>query len=104
MRTRRSFRPVSTGSSVRRTVSTSGSSGIESRLVVELTVAANEMEAQMIVGLLRTSGIAADVQPTNQSAGVFGSYSAGGGMVAVWVGERDLEQARELLENRLEHD
>lgn len=72
--------------------------------MVELTVAANEMEAQMIIGLLRVNGIPADVQPTNASAGLFGAYSTGGGMVAVWVDDRDLERARALLENGLEHD
>ena len=65
--------------------------------MVELTVAANEMEAQMIAGLLRVNGIASDVQPTNLSAGVFGAYSTGGGPVAVWVDDADLERARALL-------
>ena len=68
--------------------------------MVELTVAANEMEAQMIVGLLRVNGIASDVQPTDVSAGVFGAFSTGGGPVAVWVDAQDVERARELLAQR----
>jgi hypothetical protein len=72
--------------------------------VVQLTVAGNELEAQMIVGLLRVSGIPADVQPTNAGAGLFGAYSTGGGMVAIWVDEHDLDRARAVLQDRLEHD
>jgi hypothetical protein len=58
-----------------------------------LTVVANEMEAEMIRGLLRTERITAFYKHTDLSAG----REWGAGPFEVWVYEGDLKRARELL-------
>ena len=58
-----------------------------------LTVVANEMEAEMIRGLLDTERISAFYKHTDVSAG----REVGTGPFEVWVSEDDLQRARELL-------
>jgi len=61
-----------------------------------LTVVANEMEAEMVRGLLRTEHIDCFYKQTDVSAG----RELGAGPFEVWVGEGDLERASELLSTR----
>ena len=68
---------------------------------VRLTVVSNEMEAEMLCGLLRSNGIACNHRKTD-SAGAIGAETGGfamAGPTEVLVHERDLEAARALLEN-----
>jgi Putative prokaryotic signal transducing protein len=58
-----------------------------------LAVVANEMEAEMIRGLLETERIFAFYKHTDVSAG----REVGTGPFEVWVSEDDLQRARELL-------
>ncbi len=64
-----------------------------------LTVVGDEMEAEALCGLLRTSGIECYYRRSDVSAGI-AAYGAGftmAGPTAVIVNERDLEAARSLL-------
>ena len=66
---------------------------------VTLTVVANEMEAEMLCGLLRTSGIECSYRRTDAAAGL-GTYGGGfsmGGPTEVLVREGDLDAARKLM-------
>ena len=63
---------------------------------VTLTVVHDEMEADMICGLLRASSIACFHRKTNV-AGAWSVGFAGGGPIEVLVDEHDLAAARELL-------
>lgn len=66
---------------------------------VKLTVVGNEMEAEMLCGLLRAHGIACNYRKTD-SAGAIGAESGGfaiAGPTEVLVHERDLDAARGLL-------
>lgn len=69
--------------------------------VVTLTVVADEMEAEAVCGLLRTSGIKCAYRRGNRSAGA-GTYGGGfaiAGPTEVLVDESDLDAARELLKS-----
>jgi len=69
---------------------------------VRLTVVRDEMEAEMLCGLLRTSGIECTYRKTNSAAAI--SAETGGfamaGPTAVFVHENDLDAARALLRSR----
>lgn len=64
---------------------------------VRLTVVANEMEAEMICGLLRSEGIECYFRKTDLGAGSTGGMLTGFGQTEIIVGASDLEQARGLL-------
>jgi hypothetical protein len=63
---------------------------------VRLTTTENEIEAEILCGMLRAEGIQCVQQPTNYSA----DQSMGGGLGGwreVLVDEADLDRARKLL-------
>jgi Putative prokaryotic signal transducing protein len=66
---------------------------------VKLTLVRNEMEAEMLCGLLRTHGIACSYRKTDV-AGAIGAESGGfaiAGQTEVLVHQHDLDVARKLL-------
>jgi hypothetical protein len=64
---------------------------------VRLTVVGNELEAEMLCGLLRTNGIACMSRRTDLAAGMADASSAIGGPREILVEEEQLEAARKLL-------
>jgi Putative prokaryotic signal transducing protein len=66
-----------------------------------LTTAGNEFEADMVCGLLSEAGIRAMQQLSN--TGVAGRVG-GGGARDIYVEERDLERAREILDGEAAGD
>lgn len=72
---------------------------------VRLTVVRDEMEAEMLCGLLRTNGIACSYRKTDSAAAI--SAETGGwamaGPTAVFVFEHDLDAARKLLKQQRRH-
>jgi hypothetical protein len=65
---------------------------------VTLTVAADEMEAEMVCGLLRSNGIECSYRSTGASLGAGAAGALGmAGPTEVLVAEEDLEAARALL-------
>jgi hypothetical protein len=65
--------------------------------LVQLTVVANELEAEMVRSLLATAGIESMQRYTDFAAGSFDGMPSGGGPRAILVRERDLDAARELV-------
>lgn len=68
---------------------------------VTLTVVGDEMEAEALCGLLRTSGIKCAYRRSDMSAGA-GPYGGGfaiAGPTEVMVDESDVEAARKLLKS-----
>lgn len=63
---------------------------------VHLTTVGSKMEADMICGMLRASGIKCD---DREATGVFVGSFAEGFWFEVLVSETDLDAARKLLEN-----
>ena len=66
---------------------------------MKLTVVGNEMEAEMLCGLLRAHGITCNHRKTDSAAGI-GAESGGfamAGPTEVLVSESDLDAARKLL-------
>jgi hypothetical protein len=66
---------------------------------VTLTVVGDEMEAEIVCGMLRTNGIKCAHRRSNMSAGA-GTYGGGfaiGGPTEVLVGEDQIGAARKLL-------
>jgi hypothetical protein len=63
---------------------------------VTLTVVPNEMEAEVICGMLRANGIACGYRKTDMAAGWTMGTTAGG-PIEVMVDEDDLPTAKELL-------
>ena len=66
---------------------------------VKLTVVADEMEAEILCGLLRANGLTCTYRRTDVSAAI-GTYGAGRAMAGpteVLVNEEDLAAARKLL-------
>jgi hypothetical protein len=61
-----------------------------------LTTTTNEFEADLVCGLLSDAGIQAMQQLTNTG---IGGRVGGGGARDVYVEERDLERAREILKD-----
>ena len=66
--------------------------------LVTLTVAQNEPEAEVVVGLLRASGIESFHRSTDMSASAI--PMAGVSPIEVVVDESDLARARQVLETR----
>jgi Putative prokaryotic signal transducing protein len=64
---------------------------------VRLTVVANEMEAEMLCGLLRANGIACMSQRTNLAAGMADAGTSMAGPREILVEEDQLDAARQLL-------
>jgi len=69
---------------------------------VTLTVVNNELEAQMICGLLETNGIPCEYRNSSVGAAQYGSEVAGvifgqGSTTEVLVEEAQLDEARQLL-------
>jgi hypothetical protein len=65
--------------------------------VVRLTVVANEMEAEMVCGLLRSNGIACSYRKTDMAAAIAQGRGSMTGPTEILVGEPDLGAARKLL-------
>lgn len=63
---------------------------------VYLTLVPSELEAELLCALLRTEGIECEQRPTNFSVGTMDGMP-GGGPREVFVHERDLARAQELL-------
>ena len=66
--------------------------------IVVVTTASDEIQADMLCGLLRSEGIKCFAKRSDMSAGIAGVTGGGGiaGGFEVWVDEEDLERAREL--------
>jgi hypothetical protein len=65
---------------------------------VTLTYVGDEMEAEMLCGLLRTNGIDCSYRRSDMGAGAaYGGGSSIAGPTEVLVHERDLAEARKLL-------
>jgi len=64
--------------------------------LVGVTVVANEPEAELVCGMLRSDGIECTYRQTNFGAGAADGFSFGVPM-EVLVDERDLDRARSLL-------
>ena len=64
---------------------------------VRLTVVANQIEAEVLCGLLRTNGIECAYRRTDVAAGMADAGPGIGGPQEVFVDERQLEEARQLL-------
>lgn len=67
--------------------------------IVQLTVVANEIEAEVILSLLRTEGIESTQQMTNYGAGGIDAVGSGGPRV-ILVRAEDLERASALIEEQ----
>ena len=63
---------------------------------VRLTVVADGMEAEIVCGLLRSSGIACNQRQTDIAVGAWDAVGAGGPR-EVLVAPGDLEEARRIL-------
>ena len=63
---------------------------------VALTVVHDEMEAEVLCGMLRTNGIECGYRKTN-AAGAWTIGLASGGPTEILVDESKLEEARKLL-------
>ncbi|MGZ4417985.1 MAG: putative signal transducing protein [Gaiellaceae bacterium] len=63
---------------------------------VYLTLVPSEVEAELLCALLRTEGIKCEQRPTNFSVGTMDGMP-GGGPREVFVSERDLARAQEIL-------
>lgn len=67
--------------------------------LVALTVVSNEVEAEMVCGLLRTEGIACQHAITDFAFGSGGELpQSGAGPRRITVHQHNLERARELLD------
>ena len=64
---------------------------------VELTVVGNELEAEMLCGLLRNHGIACRYRKTDVAGAIGAAAMATAGPTEVLVYQRDLEAAHKLL-------
>jgi hypothetical protein len=64
--------------------------------LVAVDVVGTEAEAELLCSLLRSAGIASMHRPTNQGAGAFDGWSAGGSR-EILVRAEDLAAAREVL-------
>ena len=62
-----------------------------------LTVVHDELEAEVVCGLLRVNGIKCGYRPSTAGS-VFGMTPSVGGQTEVIVDETDIGRARELLE------
>jgi hypothetical protein len=62
-----------------------------------LTVVGNEIEADLACSFLRSEGIECYAKRTDLSAGMGDASSTIAGPFEIWVGEDDLERAKELL-------
>ena len=67
--------------------------------IVRLTVVSNEIEADLILSLLRTEGIESAQQMTNYGAGGIDAVGSGGPR-EIMVRAEDLERARALIEEQ----
>jgi Putative prokaryotic signal transducing protein len=65
--------------------------------LVRLTVVANEVDAELVCGLLRSNGIACDFRSTDTAAGARDGAAGPVGPREIVVDEADLDAARELL-------
>ena len=67
--------------------------------IVKLTVVSNEIEAEVILSLLRTEGIESTQQMTNYGAGGIDAVGSGGPR-EILVRVEDLERATALIEEQ----
>lgn len=61
-----------------------------------VTTAADELEADMVAGLLRSEGIESFFKRTDVAAGLSTGGVGMGGPIEIWVDESDLVRATEL--------
>ena len=61
-----------------------------------VTTVSDELEADVVAGLLRAEGIESFFKRTDVSQGMAGGSISMGGPMEIWVDESDLERAREL--------
>jgi hypothetical protein len=64
---------------------------------VHLTVVANEIEAEVVCGLLRANGIECAYRTTNLAAGLADGSSSQAGPREILVDEQSFDAAQELL-------
>lgn len=64
---------------------------------VTLTHVANELEASVLCGMLRSHGIECDYRKSDAAAGVYGGVFSSAGPTEVVVDDVKLQEARELL-------
>jgi hypothetical protein len=69
--------------------------------LVGVTVVANEPEAELVCGMLRSDGIECTYRQTNFGAGAADGWSWGGPF-EIFVDEGDLDRARSLVESDAE--
>jgi len=69
--------------------------------LVALTEVQDEVEAEMLLGLLRAKGIACWCRRTDIATGAWTGWACTGGPLEVLVGAKDLDAARELLPERV---
>ena len=67
--------------------------------LVQLTIVPNQLEAEMVRGLLASAGIVSMQRETNLAAGAFDGLPGAAGHRAILVHAGDLEAARELIES-----
>ena len=65
--------------------------------LTRLTVVHDEMEAEMLCGMLRANGVACSYRWTDPGAGAWTGGVAPGGPMEILVDEKDLASAQELL-------
>jgi putative signal transducing protein len=61
-----------------------------------VTTVADELEADVVAGLLRAEGIESFFKRTDVSVGISGGGVGMGGPIEIWVDESDLQRAGEL--------
>ena len=61
-----------------------------------VTTVADELEADVVAGLLRSEGIESFFKRTDVSAGMAGGGVGMGGPIEIWVDESDVDRASEL--------
>ena len=69
--------------------------------LVALTEFEDEVEAEALLGLLRSNGIEYRCRRADVAAGAWMGWACAGGPFEVLVSERDLDAARELLAERV---
>jgi hypothetical protein len=69
--------------------------------LVALTDVQDEVEAEALLGLLRTKGSECWCRRMDVAAGAWTGWACTGGPLEVLVSERDLDAARELLPERV---
>ena len=64
---------------------------------VRLTIVSNQLEAEIVLGALRSAGIQAEERPTDFAAGSLDGFPGSAGPREILVRKEDLEAAREVV-------